>query len=71
MPKKIPEVFKLARGGYARVTEVAIYLGLSRPTVYRLIERRVLPHTTIGGTVRIPRDSVHALLKKTTVLAEN
>lgn len=45
------------------VTDVAQMLGLSRPTVYKLCNRKDFPAARIGGRVLIPRDKLKAWLE--------
>lgn len=48
---------------YARVSQVAELLGLSRSEVYRMAERGELPSTRVGETaVRIPKAELLAWL---------
>ena len=56
-------------GGHATVTEVSRYLGLSRPTVYKLLDERSLPIVQIGRSRRIPRDAVHKFVEQHSVAA--
>lgn len=45
--------------------ETADLLGVSRYTVYRMIERGELPAHKIGRLVRIPQTGINALLENT------
>ena len=52
---------------YARVSQVAELLGLSRSEVYRMAERGELPSTRVGETaVRIPKTELTAWLRART-----
>ena len=52
---------------YARVSQVAELLGLSRSEVYRMAERGELPSTRVGETaVRIPKAELVAWLRART-----
>ena len=44
-----------ASGPFMKVSEVAVQLGVSRPYVYRLISRGVIPAVRIANAIRIPR----------------
>jgi excisionase family DNA binding protein len=46
------------------VGEVAQILRVSRPTVYRLVESGELPAHRIGGSIRIGRDDLLAVISK-------
>jgi excisionase family DNA binding protein len=52
---------------YARVSQVADLLGLSRSEVYRMAERGELPSTRVGETaVRIPKAELLVWLRART-----
>ena len=44
--------------------DLASLLSISRPTVYRLIERRQIPFYKIGGSLRFKKDEVLTYLEK-------
>lgn len=46
------------------VVEVAAALRVSRATIYRLVHSGVLPAVQVGRSVRVPRDAVHAFLRR-------
>jgi excisionase family DNA binding protein len=46
------------------VAEAATILRVSRATAYRLVESGGLPATRIGGSIRISRDDLLALITK-------
>lgn len=48
---------------YVGVQEIAQRFGVSKMTVYRLIEKRTLPHLKIGGLLRVPRAAVEEFIK--------
>ena len=54
-------------GGLLRVPEVAQYLGVSRPLVYRLIGDGKLRSVKIRGSRRVPRFDVLQLIEKSIV----
>ena len=56
--------------GLARVRHVAIYLAVSRPTVYALLESGRLPYVRIGSARRIPKEAVRAFREQNLVGSE-
>ena len=64
MVKNANDRVEFGRGGYTGASDVARYLGISRPTVYRLMYAGKLRYTDIAGMLRIPRDAVHELVEK-------
>lgn len=44
--------------------DAAVMLGISRATVYRLMDAGELPYASIGRQRRIPVRSIHAILDK-------
>lgn len=38
-------------------SEIAPMLGVTNGRVYQLIAAGVIPHTTVGGAIRIPKDA--------------
>lgn len=52
-----------------RVTEAAGRLGLSRQTLYAWVTKRLIAHTRIGRSVRIPEKEVRRLIRAGTVKA--
>ena len=52
---------------YLTVSETARRLGISVPTVYRLIAQAELPTVKIGRARRIPSERLDALLARNTV----
>jgi excisionase family DNA binding protein len=44
--------------------EIAQYLGISMPTIYRLLRSRKLKGTKVGGQWRIPDDAIRAFLEE-------
>lgn len=57
---------------YARVSQVAELLGLSRSEVYRMAERGELPSTRVGETaVRIPKAELLEWLRARTTSASD
>lgn len=49
---------------YYTPKEVSKLLKVSKPTVYKWIEAGILQGVRIGGTVRIPRESVAAAIQR-------
>jgi excisionase family DNA binding protein len=49
------------------VAEVARMLGLSRATVYKLVERGELGHHRISNAVRIPRGGLEGFIARSRV----
>lgn len=52
---------ELCEGGLVRVSEVAATLGLSRSTVYSLMDSGRLAYVLIGRSRRIPRKAITEL----------
>ncbi len=52
---------------WLNISEAAEYLGVSRQTVYNLIERGILPYTELRGVrgKRIKKEDLAALFKRT------
>lgn len=46
---------------YIKIRDACEILGVSRPTVYKLIEQKLLPAVRTGATHRINRADVEAL----------
>lgn len=57
----LSEEMKLDRKTY-KVNEVALLLGLSRTTIYKLMGQGELRQIKLGASTLIPADSVDALL---------
>lgn len=53
----------MSRGVVLSVTEAADYLGVSRHTVYRRVEKGQIPHVRIGSRVCIPQFSLDEWLR--------
>lgn len=47
--------------------DLATVLSISRPTIYRLIEQRVIPFYKIGGSLRFKKEDVKAFLDESRV----
>ena len=52
---------QIVEEGLMRVPEAALFLGLSRASVYQLMERGELPWVKLGRARRIPRRAVVGL----------
>lgn len=50
--------------GLLSVTQAAHYMGITRPTVYRLMEAGELPFTRVGRCRRIPKRSIINYLQR-------
>jgi len=50
--------------------EVAELLGLGRTRIYELIGRRAIPSIRIGGSVRVPAESLREWVRKQTQESE-
>jgi excisionase family DNA binding protein len=48
---------------FLNVKEVAAFLDLTEPSVYRLCKRGVIPSYKFGGTVRIARDDLEEFVQ--------
>ncbi len=55
------------REGLARVTEAEQYLGVSRATVYTLMDKGDLAYTKIGRSRRIPWAALQELVERNTI----
>lgn len=54
---------------YITATEASRYLGISRPSVYRLLDERRLPFLRLGRSRRISRTALEQFITKNTVEA--
>ena len=45
---------------FLKPEELAAFLSISKPTVYRLIERRQIPFYKVGGSLRFKKDDIFA-----------
>jgi excisionase family DNA binding protein len=61
----------LMADGLTSVSEAGRFLGLSRTTLYELMDAGELPYCKIGGARRIPRKALVALAKKCLVGVAN
>lgn len=52
---------------YLSVNECAVYLGLSRRSVYRLMEQNVIPYSYAGRRRRVKKADLEAYMKRTKV----
>jgi excisionase family DNA binding protein len=52
-------------------TELAGLLGISKPTIYRLVEKRTLPSYKIGGSLRFKESDVVAYLETCRITPTN
>ncbi|MHC4404858.1 MAG: helix-turn-helix domain-containing protein [Planctomycetota bacterium] len=52
--------------GLGTVPEVAEFLRLSRPTVYKLMNRGVIPSVKFGKARRIPWTGIREMIRKQT-----
>lgn len=52
---------------FGKVAEVADYLNLSRPTVYRLMHENILPSVKFGKARRIAWDAVDQFVERSVV----
>lgn len=48
--------------GFASLTQAARFLAVSKTTMYRHVHSGKVPHTVIGGLVRIPWESLHKIV---------
>lgn len=48
---------------YIHISEACKLLGISKPTLYRLIEEKILPAVFIGAKYRLNRADVESLAK--------
>jgi excisionase family DNA binding protein len=62
-PQSIPPLFS--------PDELAAFLGVSKPTVYRLVEKRSLPFYKIGGSLRFKSDEVMEYVGKCRIKPAN
>lgn len=46
------------------VKEVAAYLGISEPTIYRMVNRDLIPHARFGKRIVIRREDLHELFQE-------
>ena len=53
------------------VSEVAARLRVSKMTVYRLVHAGTIAALRVGGSLRLPRDSVEAFLRDAEVAGES
>jgi excisionase family DNA binding protein len=44
--------------------DLAVYLGVSKTTIYRLVEKRVIPFYKIGGSLRFKENDVNEYVEK-------
>lgn len=49
---------------YYRLDEVAEIFGISKRTVYRLLDKRKIRGIKIGASIRIPNDEIEKIKKK-------
>jgi excisionase family DNA binding protein len=54
----------MKKSGFMSVSEVCNFLGLSRPTVYAMMDRKELASIKIGAVHRIPRRAVERLVER-------
>ena len=52
--------------GLATITDVGKFLNVSRPTVYRLMNAKVLPYVKLGRSRRIKWDDVDRIIDENT-----
>ena len=71
MPKDLeyPQV-PFRQDGYARLREVATFLGVSRAMVHKIMNRGELEYIRVGGGPRISCASVHRYVEANRVGAE-
>jgi len=55
-------IANISQKSFLRPEELASILSISRPTVYRLIEKRQIPFYKIGGSLRFKIEDVMAYL---------
>jgi excisionase family DNA binding protein len=53
--------------GFLSPKELAVYLSISIPTIYRLIEKRQLPFNKIGGSLRFKKEDVDKYLEESRI----
>ena len=53
--------------GLARINEAEQFLGLSRATLYGLMERGEMPYVKLGKSRRIPWNALEELVRQNTV----
>lgn len=56
-------ISRAAPAGFVTVPELAKKLGVSRMTIYRMIERGDIPSIRVGRSIRIPYQDAEALLR--------
>ena len=54
----------LVQDGFCSISELGEYLGVSRPSVYKLLNEGTLPYTRVLGRRRIPRHAVYQMVAK-------
>lgn len=54
---------------FLKPEELATFLNVSRPTVYRLIERRLIPFYKIGGSLRFKMQDILDYVEKNNRIA--
>lgn len=47
--------------------ELMEYLGLSKPTLYRLVSERIIPFCKIGGSLRFRKIDIEKYIEKSSV----
>lgn len=65
----MPNPKKQAPHRFFTVAEVAAILALSRPTVYRMVDKGELPGVKFGGAVRISRAALDGYISRQLALA--
>lgn len=55
---------KLIIKNFLSAYEVASFFNISRPTIYKLIEKRCIPFYKIGGNIRIKKKDIINYLEK-------
>lgn len=51
--------------------ELASFLRISQPSVYRLVEKRALSFIKVGGSLRFPREDVETYLEQNRIKSFN
>jgi excisionase family DNA binding protein len=69
MNQAIGETESVTEGGFVGVTEASKFLGLSRATLYKLMNDRDLPFALFGRARRIPRRALVAYAERCMVRA--
>jgi excisionase family DNA binding protein len=59
--KSTADAPKVPQFGFATVIQIARYLNVSKSTIYRAVDAGELGSTTIGETIRVKWEEVHAL----------